>query len=220
MENKYGVIYLVVNKVNDKVYVGQTIRTFKDRYNGDIFNNTHNEHLKRAFNKYGVDAFYIVDEYDSADSKEALDELEKYYIGMLGTMDSKKGYNKTDGGGGCTGYTHNIESRRKIGEAKKGVKRSLETREKVSKNNAKTMQGKTGDKHPNSKRVLQIDLVSGEVINSFGSLREIDRVLSKKGANSYIVKVCKGEKSHAYGYRWAYYEDFIKVNTEILAEAV
>lgn len=32
--NVYGVIYKITNKINDKVYIGQTIDGFKVRYDG------------------------------------------------------------------------------------------------------------------------------------------------------------------------------------------
>ena len=34
-ENRYGVIYLIRNKVNNKLYFGQTVNDFKRRYSGD-----------------------------------------------------------------------------------------------------------------------------------------------------------------------------------------
>lgn len=43
----YGVIYKITNKVNNKVYIGQTVLGFKKRYgNTNWWDKTHNEHLK------------------------------------------------------------------------------------------------------------------------------------------------------------------------------
>ena len=130
----HGVIYLVINKENNKIYVGQTERTFDARYRGDI-SNTHNIHLSRAIKKYGKDAFYINKEYDVAYSKEELDELEKYYIGMFESMNPSKGYNKEDGG---SNGRPSEETCKRIGESMTG---------KFS-GELSPMYGKTGELHP------------------------------------------------------------------------
>lgn len=57
----------------------------------------------------------------------------------------------------------------------------------------------TGDKHWNSKKVINID--TGKIYNSFS---EIAKELNLKNA-SHIVEVCKGKKNIAYGYHWKYY---------------
>lgn len=58
-----------------------------------------------------------------------------------------------------------------------------------------------GSKHWNSKKVINLD--TGQIYDSFGL---IAKELNIKNA-SHIVSVCKGKKSRAYGYRWAYYEE-------------
>lgn len=55
----YGQIYAIKNKINNKVYIGQTIRkSVLERYHGSI-SNTHNVHLKNAIQKYGEENFEI-----------------------------------------------------------------------------------------------------------------------------------------------------------------
>ena len=56
----YGIIYKITNTVDGKIYIGQTVRSFWERYEGHL-ENTKNRHLKRAIQKYGVDAFEIVE---------------------------------------------------------------------------------------------------------------------------------------------------------------
>lgn len=56
----YGQIYAIKNKINNKVYIGQTIRkSVLERYCGSI-SNTHNVHLKNSINKYGEENFEII----------------------------------------------------------------------------------------------------------------------------------------------------------------
>ena len=51
-----GIIYAIVNKVNGKVYIGQTTRSFYNRY-GDSYrwwNSTSNDYLKKSASKHGL----------------------------------------------------------------------------------------------------------------------------------------------------------------------
>ena len=97
-KNRYGVIYLIRNKVNNKLYFGQTVNNFKRRYSGDLYSHTHNSYLKRAIDKYGIESFDIDEEFDIAYSKEELDKLEKIYIALYNTCNDKYGYNFMTGG--------------------------------------------------------------------------------------------------------------------------
>ena len=137
----YGYIYKITNSINGKVYIGQTIIGFDKRYKGSI-KNTHNEHLKRAIEKYGEENFIIEKEYDFANSQEELNELEIKYIYEFNSIDNRCGYNKTTGG---ESYTFTQEIKDKISESKKGCTLSEETREKLSemrKGEGNSMYGK------------------------------------------------------------------------------
>lgn len=124
----YGYIYKITNSINGKVYIGQTTIGFDKRYKGSI-KNTHNEHLKRAIEKYGEENFIIEKEYDFANSQEELNELEIKYIYEFNSTDSNYGYNKTTGG---ESYSFTQEIKDKISESKKGSSFSEETRAKLS----------------------------------------------------------------------------------------
>lgn len=109
MEEKYGIIYYVRNKINNKLYIGQTVRDFDTRYGHDLEKFTHNKHLKSSIIKYGIKNFEINKEFDIAFSKKELDKLEKMYINIYNTTNPKYGYNKKYGGssGKHTEYTKN-----------------------------------------------------------------------------------------------------------------
>lgn len=94
-----GFIYKITNKVNGKVYVGQTRFTIEHRFNQHKRN--HNiEHRKQplymAFAKYGIENFEV-EELEQVDV-EKLDEREKYWIAYYNSF--KDGYNATIGGNG------------------------------------------------------------------------------------------------------------------------
>ncbi len=114
----YGIIYKITNTINNKSYIGQTRckRGFRGRYyhsgNGiervykfHIYQkqrgDSYNSHLLRSIEKYGFDAFKVDEVYDTAMSKEELNEKEIYYIKLFDCQ--KNGYNKTPGGecGSC-----------------------------------------------------------------------------------------------------------------------
>ena len=150
---KYGIIYKIRNIVNNKIYIGQTVFTFKQRYRHDLLKNTHNQHLKNSIKKYGIENFEVDEEFDIAYSKEELDKLEKMYIDIYETMKNKYGYNKREGGSrgrfseesrkklslavsGENSYWYSKqfseEHKRKLIESHKGKHLSEETKNKIS----------------------------------------------------------------------------------------
>ena len=75
------------------------------------------------------------------------------------------------------------------------------SKKKQKENVPKSMLGKFGKNHPNSKPIIQID-TNGVFIKEWSCAAEVQRVLGfKKG---YIGKCCKGKNEMAYGYKWKY----------------
>lgn len=91
------IIYKITNKINNKIYIGQTINPLLKRqkqhinYANKITSNTHFAH---AIRKYGPGGF-IVEEIDAADTQEGLDEKEHYWITYYNS--TVLGYNEADG---------------------------------------------------------------------------------------------------------------------------
>lgn len=113
----YGVIYKITNKVNEKVYIGQTITGFDRRYGNNLSKRTSNRHLKYSIQKYGIDNFNISKVFDIAFSKEELDIKEKCWISIYKSTNSDYGYNSEDGG---SNGKPNEETRIKLSESMKG----------------------------------------------------------------------------------------------------
>src|SRR5690606_5855512 len=118
------------NKINGKVYIGQTIQPLKSRKRDhrNKVDKLSNLHLYRAFKKYGFDAFDWK-EIDQAISKIELDEKERFYIEHFQSADQKHGYNMTFGG---EGGEQTEEVKRRIGASNKGRVKSEEERKKLS----------------------------------------------------------------------------------------
>lgn len=112
-------IYVITNLINGKKYVGQSVdvptRIIQHRYhlNAGIH---YNDHLQRAWNKYGKDNFrFDVLEYCDIDE---LDDLERKYISEFDTMNDKCGYNLESGGHECKQLSD--ETKKKLSEYSSG----------------------------------------------------------------------------------------------------
>ena len=93
-----GYIYKIQNLINDSVYIGQTVKTVKKRFQQHR-NNYDKPYfsqltLYKAFKKYGLEnfSFEVIEETEN----EKLDEREKYWIDYYDSY--KNGYNMTLGG--------------------------------------------------------------------------------------------------------------------------
>ncbi len=83
-----GIIYIIRNIVNYKIYIGQTIHTLQSRWNSHLSafrsnNNSKSWALYGAFEKYGIENFVIVQFKDCDDDK--LDEIETFYFPITGS---------------------------------------------------------------------------------------------------------------------------------------
>lgn len=115
-------IYCFKNKINKKCYIGQSVDirhrflNHIQHHNAKRFYNP----LYRAFDKYGYENFdfliieYIVGINDNKALKNALDDLEKFYIKRFNSYGAN-GYNQTLGGDyGVLGYKMTEEQIDKI----------------------------------------------------------------------------------------------------------
>jgi len=102
-----GVIYCHINKINGKVYIGQTWRTLHKR---KLDTYKCSPHFNRALQKYGWDNFEsrVV---AKTDTQAKLDNLEKVWIILLQARNGEFGYNVKEGG---SHGRHSPESRAKM----------------------------------------------------------------------------------------------------------
>ncbi len=128
-------IYGIYNKLSDKWYIGQSWNITKrlNRHRRDLNTNKHdNVYLQKSWNLHGESSFefHKIEHYDLI-TQSGLDEKEKFWIKLMESF--SKGYNMTVGGnGGCSGYKHTKEHKKKlkeichfIGKAGKLNKKSL-----------------------------------------------------------------------------------------------
>lgn len=97
-------IYKYQNKINNHVYIGQSIN-IEQRQKNHIYSafnenaNDYNSTFHKAIRKYGIENFDFVvltEVSEKEYSKELLNSLEKFYINFYNSY--KNGYNSTPGG--------------------------------------------------------------------------------------------------------------------------
>lgn len=119
-----GIIYKTINLINDKIYIGQTIRKGKalNKYlGGGIY-------LNKAIKKYGRENFKKEILKENIHCQTALDLYEKIYIKKYRSRDLKIGYNLADGGKNIIpkGSKRSIEACKLISQKRLGVKHTPE----------------------------------------------------------------------------------------------
>lgn len=91
-------IYIIKNKNNNKVYIGQTVNPTQRwaQYKSAVLKNPESQLITRAMNKYGFETFWmeILEQ-----SVENYDEREQYWINQYNSI-APNGYNIADGGKG------------------------------------------------------------------------------------------------------------------------
>lgn len=227
------VIYKAKNKINGKVYIGQTVNKFNKRkvqHLSDAKNNKYpNFKFHRALRKYGKDVFDWDILHKNVCDTNTLNILEQLEITIHDSFNN--GYNMTLGGEGFIGYHHSEETKEKIkiNNAKYWENKNIpqEMREKISE----TLKGKySGEKNPFYGKthteetkliisekgklrpidtyfqisVLQLNKQTGEIINKFPSISSAENL---NNINN-ISASCTGKQKTAGGYLWIYEKDY------------
>jgi group I intron endonuclease len=127
------IIYKITNRINGKVYIGQTTVKLKDRWHGHCCKRSNCNHLRNAIQKYGKKAFTI-EVIDTANSIDELNKKEQHWISQLDSNNPLKGYNLLTGGSG--GFKHSELSKKKMSKSRTGKTMPTTTREALAKYNS------------------------------------------------------------------------------------
>lgn len=203
-------IYLFINKINGKVYIGKA-------------NNLHNRlsvsypyyeraTLKKtsqiilAIKKYGLKNFEIkiLDILSFSFSKYDILDLESAWIKFYNATDKNIGYNCAHYSNDCTGIKMSSEARQKMSEAYQNRPETYKQQivEKWKKSNK-----------DNFRRVKQINSTTNEIIKVWNSIIEAAKFLGNSKISSEITNICRKNKKGrgipktAGGFRWQYLED-------------
>ena len=101
-------IYKYTNKINGKVYIGQT-NNLQKRFNGhksEAFNpksKGYNLPFHCAIRKYGIKNFIyeVLEEIEDGESQDFINDREIFFIAFYHSLTTENGYNLTVGGDGC-----------------------------------------------------------------------------------------------------------------------
>lgn len=201
----FGIIYKAINKINGKVYIGQTIKTLEGRRSEHLRDNKSNDYnsaFHKALRKYGEDSFeweVIV----HCGSKEEMDDMEFHYIKQYNSYNSG-GYNLTWGGEGCHGRKYSYETIKKMSESHKGVKLP---KEQVRKILATRMRRNYTGLNNKAGRMYVLTTPEGDVFKVFNLDYFCKRFTSCKLNASSLYKVIKGDQISNRGYKCEHYDE-------------
>ena len=201
MSKIYGIIYKATNKIDGKVYIGQTIQSLSSRRNRHIADILRlDTYFSRALKKYGKENF-IWEVLTECNSLKELNKTEIEMIEKYNTFES--GYNLTKGGEGQIGFKHSEGAKKKMSKSSKGFKHSEESKRKMGKarkgeNNSNY--GKYGNKSPNAKKYVVIT-PKGEKIFVCGIVDFCRNHKKEKLYYSGLIRVANGEYKQHKGYK-------------------
>ena len=199
MENNYFV-YIHINKINKKVYVGITKQIPENRWaNGKGYKDS--PRFWNAICKYGWDNFEHKILYSNLTQKEAC-AYESLLINKYNSNNAKYGYNLTSGGE--KHYIFTDEVREKLSQQKIGEKNPMFGTHKTKEQKKKQSKLMSGGKNPAAKKVLCI-----ETNQIYDCCRDAAEAIGKnriQGGKS-IARCAKGDRNKAYNYHWRYIDD-------------
>lgn len=186
-KDKIG-IYKIVNKINNKIYIGKTEDRFIERFWNHVWklnNNKHdNKYLQNSWNKHGENKFEF-EVVKECNIGQNINKLEECYIELYDSY--KNGYNLTLGGEGTKGNFPSEESKKIVAEKNRkrnlGKRHSEDTKKKMS--NSHKGRVKTQKHRNNLSKSLTGKSVSIETRNK---LREINT-----GSNSPVTKLAEDD---------------------------
>lgn len=185
LRKRISCVYRITNKVNGKVYIGQTInfgKRSKEHFSTLRKNIHRNQYLQHAFNKYGEESFQI--DILKLCPHDKLDEFEIYYMKKYDSLNKKVGYNMLTGGNerrivpeevrkkisaAHKGRRNTIEHNKNIGLGRKGIVIPLEDIMKANKTKREN-QIQWGESNPNAVlsneevELLILDMLNGSTV--------------------------------------------------------
>jgi len=181
-------IYKITNKINGKIYVGQSIDIHKRwrEHKSDFKNrkDRHNIYFQRSWDKYKSINFEF--EVIERCNKTELDIQERYWVKYYNSSDIQFGYNADEG---SNGKVINKETKFRMGAGNRGIAR-------------------------NNQKIVQISL-DGVLIRTWNNELEIRTEFIKETRS--IRGCCRKEPKRytAHGYIWIYEDEYLETGLDI-----
>ncbi len=205
------IVYKLHNKVNGKVYIGQTLTSLETRMLNHIAECKRSRSQKcsiaKAIIEFGIENFEIEELY-FARTKQELDRKETEYILKYNSNNSEFGYNQNTGG--RKGYKVNEDVKKRIADKVKqyaleavqnGTHSSL-GRKPTAEKTRKVSEKLKSESNLKNIPILKYDL-NGNFIARYYSMRSAARELGLNTAAN-IISCCKSRINSAYGFVWKY----------------
>lgn len=209
-------IYKITNKLNNKVYIGQTRYFIQHRWEQHVYSSLSNPNnceynflLHKAIRKYGKENF-LIEQIECIINEEETNLKERYWIKYYNScvLNDGYGYNMTYGGEGSP----KINSEKVIDLWNKGLGSVAISKElhahKISIQkilNTYLNYSKQEDFSRNTGvTVYQYDS-NGKLLKQYSSIADAARAV--KVDSSVISKCCNKQKKSCRGFFWSYYPD-------------
>lgn len=202
-------IYVIINDVNDKQYVGKTNNSIEKRFKEHVSDSKKERCEKRplynAMNKYGIEHFHI-EELEECSAKESA-EREEYWITKLDTY-GHNGYNATRGGDSKKYYDYKeiadkyLELQNQQDTAKYFNCDVHTVRVACQEYNIPILSSVQASKKKYGYHIAMCDIQTNQILRTFNSIHEAANYLGNNNKNGHISKVINGKRKSAYGYKW------------------
>lgn len=201
-------IYIITNKLSNKVYIGQTRRSVHTRFlehRRETGSALYDDMNNLGINNFSVSILHVCEDCYA-------DQWEHYYICKYDSTNCLIGYNKV--------------STRAYKFIKGGYNPSKteEGRKRISKNNKNNLENITkGLRKYNNSRKFPVNMLddSGNVIRTFDSLSDACKYLNKSlGGTTRIKNVCdvfnkNGKRAKFFGYSWSAVNKGVQTNSKV-----
>lgn len=204
------IIYKITNKIDNKIYIGQTTRSMRVRWYEHCSKKENCKRLNRAINKHGKENFTI-EQIDSAQTIEELNEKEIHWITYYKSNDKKLGYNIELGGlNKFTGEETKKKLKQRTHPSKfydswsdklKGIKKwsNINYKKPKSKEHSLNISKNCHKNQP----ISQCDL-DGNLIRDFETITQASTLTGI--GRSIISACCTGRTKKGKGFIWKYRE--------------
>ena len=200
-------IYMITNKINQKIYIGQTSQAPEQRWKEHQIDarkeSLKNRPLYRAINKYGIENFI----FEVIEATRNPVEREVYWISQYNTFQGE-GYNATRGGEGRSNIVWTDKEIEVLTSLRKENKSIIEIKEILPEkgelaisNKLKELGFDVSRNYKTKKRVAQIDPKTNKIIKVYESMQ----ATQEDGfAKSHVSSVANGKRLTHKGFKWEF----------------
>lgn len=223
-------IYMHKNKINGKVYIGQTYTSLRARFGKNGIGYKGCPIFWSAIQKYGWGNFEHIILEENITNSESANEREKYYISLYNSTDCNNGYNIQLGGSEQTKLSLTVYQYSLDGEYIKSYNSVSDANRDNNISDGKISDCCNGKRKSaggyrwsyekcenlgeyicgtNSKMVHKYSLL-GDYIETYEHLSDVVKEMNLTHGG-HISNCCNGTRDTAYGFMWSY-EKHEKIN--------